>query len=543
MAKEKKIEFPNPNFQLYERVDDEKHMLKYEGSYNFMGVKAVFSVTDQYPFNLKTPSNRVNCRYRGTASIRDPQRNGKVLRLQGEKAACALNDYYMKHPEEKSNPKTDSDVLKIAETINFNGGSAQELAEFIFSKCTKMLEKYQDQLVDCVRLHVQPATISPGEAAYIYTDQFLNKRHAKAAEETRTAIRNTIFKFFKRMENKPMSRFTKREINKFVTTENISDSAKNTLHQFWGYCLERHYCEGDNPFERSTPKKFSPEAQARKSKQKSYLAQSEREYIFQRLKVQPNAYACLVALGLFCGLPIETALELTWDKIHFEKGVGWIELMDTDLDGDRFTCATHNYSFVMMPQAYEILHKYKETLETQEKCDISHKRIAGDPAITKVALNKFVETLMAQMVVLKIGGTAFPSKSGYSVLVETYRMMIELECGIQDDEGTKRFLQHRPMTGLVTDDHYVSYTDAEARDRQYMILKRQAPKKNNSKGKIDLKNGDVRYYPDSNKERLLVCMDVEIQPGECLAIDSGYTIEGKIMSRDTDDEDNNKNEN
>lgn len=223
--------------------------------------------------------------------------------------------------------------------------------------------------------------------------------------------------------------------------------------------------------------------------------------------------------------------------------MGWIELLDTDLDGDRFTCATHNYSFVMMPQAYEILHKYKETLEAQEKCDISHKRIAGDPAITKVALNKFVETLMAQMVVLKIGGTAFPSKSGYSVLVETYRMMIELECGIQNDEGTKRFLQHRPMTGLVTDDHYVSYTDSEARDRQYMILKRQAPKKNNSKGKIDLKNGDVRYYPDSNKERLFVCMDVEIQPGECLAIDSGYTIEGKIMPHNTEGEDNNESEN
>ena len=60
---------------------------------------------------------------------------------------------------------------------------------------------------------------------------------------------------------------------------------------------------------------------------------------------------------------------------------------------------------------------------------------------------------------------------------------------------------------------------------------------------IDLKNGDVRYYPDSNKERLFVCMDVEIQPGEYLAIDAGYTIEGKIMSRDTDDEDNNENEN
>ena len=81
-----------------------------------------------------------------------------------------------------------------------------------------------------------------------------------AAVSLPSTIRNTIFKFFKRMENKPMSRFTKREINKFVTTENISDSAKNTLYQFWGYCLERHYCEGDNPFERATPKKFSPEA-------------------------------------------------------------------------------------------------------------------------------------------------------------------------------------------------------------------------------------------------------------------------------------------
>ena len=40
-----------------------------------------------------------------------------------------------------------------------------------------------------------------------------------------------------------------------------------------------------------------------------------------------------------------------------------------------------------------------------------------------------------------------------------------------------------------------------------------------------------------------MCMDVEIQPGECLAIDAGYTIEGKIMSRDTDDDDNNENEN
>lgn len=340
-----------------------------------------------------------------------------------------------------------------------------------------------------------------------------------------------------------MAQFTKREVNKFATAENISDTAKYTLFQFWSYCLERHYCEGNNPFERPAPRKFSPEAQTRKSKQKSYLSQAEREYFFQRLKAHPNAYACLAALALFCGLPIETALKLTWNKIHFDKDWGWIELMDTDLDGDRFSCATHIYNFAMMPQAYEILHTYKDALEAQGKGDLANKRIAGDAAITKDSLNQYIEIIMLQMVSAKIGGTAFPSKSGYSMLVETYHMMIELECGIQHDEGTKRFLQHRPMTGLVTDDHYVSYTDPEALERQRTILQRLAPKKNNAKGKRDLKNGDVRYYPDGNKERLFVCVDVELQPGECLDVSAGHTMAGKIMPIYTDDREDEENEN
>lgn len=542
MAKENKIAYPDQDFHLYERVDAEKRMYKYSGYYDFMGIKVVFSVTDQYSFAPKAPVNRVNCRYRGTITIRDPQRNGKVLRRRGEDAARALKDYYRKHPEEKSDPKTDSDVLKITKTINFNGASAQELAEFIHLKCVKMLEDHRELLVDCIRLHVRPATISPREAAFLYTDLFLKKQHPKAAEKDRSTIRKTIFKFCKRMKNKPMTQFTKREVNKFATEENISDTAKYTLFQFWSYCLERHYCEGNNPFERPTPRKFSPEAQARKSKQKSYLSQAEREYFFQRLNAHPDAYACLAALGLFCGLPIETALKLTWNKIHFDKDWGWIELMDTDLDGDRFSCATHNYTFAMMPQAYEILHTYRDALEAQGMEDIANKRIAGDAAITKDSLNQHIENIMLQMINVKIGGTAFPSKSGYSILVETYRMMIELECGIQGDEGTKRFLQHRPMTGLVTDDHYVSYTDSEALERQRMILQRLAPKKNNAKTKRELKNGDVKYYPQNNKERLFVCVDVELQPGEHLAISAGHTMEGKIMSIDTDDRDNEENE-
>ena len=108
---------------------------------------------------------------------------------------------------------------------------------------------------------------------------------------------------------------------------------------------------------------------------------------------------------------------------------------------------------------------------------LSGQLIAGDSAITKVTLDSYIDNLVAQMAAAEIESAVRPLKSGYAMLVETYRMMIETECGLQNDEGTKRFLEHRPLSGLVTDDHYVDYTGPEAQDRQRIILQRLAPKK------------------------------------------------------------------
>ncbi len=108
------------------------------------------------------------------------------------------------------------------------------------------------------------------------------------------SMRNTIFGYCKRMENKPMAQFTKREVNKFVSAENVTNTEKNILYHFWNYCLERYYCEGSNPFERPAPKTLSPESQVNKNKIRLSMSLADREYIFRRLRANPNAYACLV---------------------------------------------------------------------------------------------------------------------------------------------------------------------------------------------------------------------------------------------------------
>ena len=159
---------------------------------------------------------------------------------------------------------------------------------------------------------------------------------------------------------------------------------------------------------------------------------------------------------------------------------------------------------------------------------LSGQLIASDSAVTKVTLDSYIDNLVAQMATAEIESAARPLKSGYAMLVETYRMMIETECGLQNDEGTKRFLEHRPLSGLVTDDHYVDYTGPEAQDRQRIILQRLAPKKNNCVTESQLKDGSAKYTPRSNKKCVSLSNKFTLQPGEELYAIADHGSEGQI---------------
>ena len=94
-------------------------------------------------------------------------------------------------------------ILKVTESIYCNEESAEELAEHIYGECIEMLEKYRDLLADRISLRARANTLTPREAAFLYTDRFLAKQHPQAAEKTRTAMRNTFLGIASRWETSP----------------------------------------------------------------------------------------------------------------------------------------------------------------------------------------------------------------------------------------------------------------------------------------------------------------------------------------------------
>ena len=120
------------------------------------------------------------------------------------------------------------------------------------------------------------------------------------------------------------------------------------------------------------------------------------------------------------------------------------------------------------------------------------------------------------------------------MLENTYRMMIECECGIGEDEGTKRFLQHRSLSGLVTDDHYVSYTDSEALSRQHTILQRTAPAVRHRSTVKVMDSSATEYQPDSSGDCLLLHEKITLMPGESIELCAERGLSGsyRILSYD-----------
>lgn len=418
--------------------------------------------------------------------------------------------------------------------VKCNAADESVLSEIIRSKCQKMLAEHQNLIAWRISLEVSPATLTPVQAALLYTESHLDRRHPKAGEKARTSIRNAIMTNLSKMDAKPMARFTKRDIQKFIKAEDISVTAAEQLRLFWAYCLERRRCDGSNPFVSALKRKPSPESQIKKSTRRTYMSPSERDWVYRRLMEQPTVYAAIFALALWCGLPLDTVLKLTWDKISFTEGMGILTLFDTDL-GDEFECATHNLTFAMAPQAKEILSAYKKALQ-KKGIALSDRRIAeSDPPVTRADIKHFIDAVLSRLAAVEVEkGSPVPLTGGYEMLVATYQMMIEHECGIREDEGTKRFLQHRPLSMLVTDDHYVSYTDMEALRRQHTILRRTAPTVHHRSTVKTRDPSTAEYLPDSSRECILLDEEITLLPGESIRLraEHGLSVSYRILKQE-----------
>lgn len=499
------------------------------GQYTVCGVNVHFSVRAQIAIGKNTPIAVKTYRYRGVISLRDPCGDGKVLRYFGSYAQSYLQSYCEKNHKTDLTDSAKDCILRVSKSLYSNAQTEEVLLQEIQEQCRELLAGHGQMVCDRIKMHVTPYAVTPSQAALLYISSFLTHRHHGAKRKAIAGIQNTIMAYFPQLTQKPMVEFSRKEMAKFVRQHNISDYARDILYHFWAYCIDKHYCVGENPFQRVERKKPTPDGLIRKIEVRQYLTAEERDWLFSLLIKYPDAYACAFALGLWCGLPEAAAMELTWDKIQFRSKSDAIMLLrDTDL-GEEFCCATHDLSFALTQQAAEILWTRRKNLREQTGEDFSHRRIveAAEP-ITKAKLANYIDSVLARMKAASVAPSELPLGGGYAMLLNTYRLMIDNECGISDDEGTRRFLQHRPLSDLVTDDHYVAYIGEEAWARQRTILRRIAPQAKCRQTEKALDDTHTQYSPQYRSNRLNLNMEVTLQPGETMAFRAVHGLESSF---------------
>ena len=516
-------------FDKKEAIKNGDRFPQFVGRYTVCGVDVVFSVTAQIAIGKNTPIAAKTYRYRGVISLRDPCGGGEVLRYFGPYAQSYLQSYCEKNHKTDLTDHAKDRILRVSKNFYSNAQTEEALLREVQEQCRELLAVHGQMVCDRIKMHVTPYTVTPSQAALLYTSPFLIQRHHGAKRKDIAGIQNTTMAYFPQLTQKPMMEFSRKDAAKFVRQHNISDYARNILYHFWSYCIDKHYCVGENPFQRVERKKPTPDGLIRKIEVRQYLTAAERDWLFSLLLQHPDAYACAFALGLWCGLPEAVAMELTWDRIQFRSKSDAIMLLwDTDL-GEEFCCATHDLSFALTQQASEILWTWRKYLREQTDEDFSHRRIveAAEP-ITKAKLANYIDSVLARMKAAGVAASELLLGDGYAMLQNTYRLMIENECGISDDEGTRRFLQHRPLSDLVTDDHYVAYTGEEAWARQRTILRRIAPQTKCRQTEKALDDTHTQYSPQCRSNRLNLNMEVTLQPGEAIAFRAAHGLESNL---------------
>lgn len=519
---------------------------------NINGVDIHFSLVRQLPLNRKSSTELVLCAssgylYRGTASVMNPL-NNKVLEFEGKKRREILRGY----PDGEKMvdgsmalTRSAERALKCTHQIYFNEDTEEKIKEKIEEIARKMYMENMRQLNRLIQKRTNPSTITPAEAASLYLENYIVFCHANASDDSNSKRRRVIEKYYALMDNIPMAKYSYTVMGKFIRCHHISKSQVRELYRFWKFCISHAYCFSVDPFDEKSigEGKKSSKASQNAAMERRSLNSDETAAFFDELEKADPAMACGAGL-VFLDLPDKLATELLWDRVIF-KGPDYavLQLCDKDLEGKERSGATHNFSFVILPQIAAILYKrWNNLIAKYGEAVVRSRPIFGDDDGNCLKVDKlrgFIAKTVAKVFNHTLNSYSYqlPGNIGNAVLANTYKDIIDRKCGIPDaDIGTRRFLKHMSMATNVTNDHYVPFVGDEAWDYQYTILRRQLPST-----KIDAVNHEEShdgvtkktFYPYETSENVNLHVRVKLKPGETFTAIGKHAVTGstKVLSR------------
>ncbi len=395
-------------------------------------------------------------------------------------------------------------------------------------------ELIQTQVAQCAR----PDTISPNTAAQLKATACVSLKHNRASEKEREKYVKRIRNCCAKLPAKPMSDYSKGEINRWCTELNIGDNEKKELRVFWQYCIEHGVCAGKNPVEAPVKRRATGAA----NKAKAMRVVELEAYMVEKLYKLLNTPLTDVNVGvglMLSGFEPKHIVTLKWSDIVFHKEEDFAVVR---LFKDIGANATKNYSRPAVPRVAVMLRKhYLNVLE-----EVGDDKIKDCYVIRNMRSKQ--SPYRAQYLVqeatrlINLAGISFRTldamrnedrsfAAARKILYNTYCRHILDNCRLREDPGTANFLLGKSFGLDTTSSSYTAFTSPEAEYRLYYILKILQEDRAIKQPK-ELKEGNDRivltYAPKRTREFVGITGTLSLAPGEEITIKCPHGVKGYV---------------
>ena len=389
---------------------------------------------------------------------------------------------------------------------------------------------------------MRPGEVTPIRACKAYGRKFVQNSHPKSSLKKNNERINMLQRFFYGLADEPMSKYSARQITKYIKNGHFGKEAQTLASRFWQYCLDQGYCYGVNPFPEYADTRMSESVLQRKSLQATTLSAQTQDNLFRILIHNPTDLDCGVAL-MSSGFTCEHICTLRWKNTAFDTEIA--DYVRVGLYLPERAGAQHNYTRPSTPQCALVLRKRYEALSKKKDsaaladCYVvtgAKTKTISPGELSKVASEKLVQAGVDNDTLTYAKKESPSEAAARTLLKNTYQKNLVLRCGLTSeiDNGTFRFLCGMSLAGDTTSSNYVSFTSPEAQKRLYYLLRILQPEAQIPPRADEVhEDGSITYCisPITTGEHAGIIADVLLMPGEEISIECLHGVNGGVRTR------------
>lgn len=477
------------------------------------------------------------CEYNGTLfNVSAMLQAGEVANYRGSVSVNDRTGSTLKIKQKKDGENVEKEIRG---TLRIYSNNDAEIKQAITEAIIRLYKKNALAIEKELGLTIRADTITPAVAAHMHAIRYVNTAHATSTEKRQKEIANKIINICAQLENKPMDRFTKREVKTELKKLSIARDMISELRKFWDFCIEKNICDGTNPVEVPARKRKSPAAKRAKANRVNSLTVERQDEIYDYIEQHNNGPNRGIALMLGGGLTADEIEGITWNDLCLEEE----DYVKVTLQKNYPGAATHNYTKPLFPQAALIMtHAFNALIKKHGAKAVSRmpvvsfvtndKRALGKKRINEEAKKLLINKFITHEDYMVVGNSNLDLSAAGVILRNSYENNLRINCNLEEDPGTLAFLLGRSLGNNVTDDRYRSFTTPEASRRIYDILKclRRNDNVLQAEDIIDEKGNVTKTFaPAKTRGYKRVYVEIQLSPGEQIKISSRHEVKGEMI--------------